>query len=191
MFFLHIQTHPHLSPITTNFLSFFAVWTQKSSVVKTISLEILSMLSLELEYWQPTRPNIAIFNVSSRYWNSYFSANSTFVSSILVSAKNLKPVKIHWWNRSLIFPSHQSLDSPEFPKIANTFDSSRRSLSSLSAITGLISSTKVAIDKFSVLKVISGKNYPFRSLQLTFDSPKISRIFFQYGFLDFLTWVFP
>ena len=83
-----------------------------------------------------------------------------------------------------VFSAHQNLDSPEIPKYAITFDSSRHSKSSLSITTDFISSAKVTIEKFLLLRSISGNDYRFRSLRWACDSPKMSNSFFWYRVLS-------
>ena len=70
------------------------------------------------------------------------------VSSILVSAENLKLVEIDWWVKSMIFASYQNLDTPKIPINAIILDLSRHSKLSSPATTGFISFTKVAIEDF-------------------------------------------
>ena len=141
----------------------------------------MSILYLGLKYWQSDIPNNALYNVSSRYLNSWFSVIRGLASSILVSTECLKLVGIDWQIKSSIFLDHQNLDSPKFPKYAITFDLFWHSKSSLSATTGFISSTKVAIENFPLSRTISGFNYSFCSLRLTSDCPKKSKSSSQYG----------
>ena len=65
-----------------------------------------------------------------------------------------------------------NLDKPKNPKCAFTFNLSRHAKSYLTSATGFISSTKVTIKGFPLLRKINGENYAFRSLQLTGDTPK-------------------
>ena len=68
--FPDIQTHPHLSTITTGFISFIKISFKSYLVVETFVIGRLSILYLALEYWQSNIPNNAIYNVSFPYWNS-------------------------------------------------------------------------------------------------------------------------
>ena len=120
-------------------------------------------------------------SVSSRYWNSESSVTRGLISSILVSVKNLKPVEFYWQIEQMMFSWHQNLDTPKILKYAIIFDLSRHAKSSLTANTVFMSSIKVKIKEFPLLRGISGFSYPFRSLQLTSDSPRKARGIFQYG----------
>ena len=84
-------------------------------------MEILSMLFLALEYWLSYISNSAIYNVSSRYGNSWFSVVRGLLSSILFFDENLKLVEVYWQLKALFFSSHLNLDLPKFPKCASTF----------------------------------------------------------------------
>ena len=65
--FLDIQTHLLLSPITTGFISSIKVSMKSLLIVKTISMVILMILFLALEYSSSDFPNNATQKVSSRY----------------------------------------------------------------------------------------------------------------------------
>ena len=99
---------------------------------------------------------------------------------MLVSTENLKLMEIYWQIKPLIFSAHQNLDEPKIPKYFFNFDLFRHANSSLTATRVFISSTKVAIKEFPLLRIISASNCPFRCFRLTFDSPKKSRNIFQY-----------
>ena len=99
--------------------------------------------------------------------------------------------KFDWWIKSLILSSHQDVDSSKIPKYATTLDSSRLSKSTLSATKSLIPSTKVAIKKFPLSRNIGGNDYPFRSLRLTSEVPKMSLNFFQNGVFSISSPGFP
>ena len=115
-----------------------------------------------------------------QYRNSCFSVTRSLVSSTLISAESLKLVQIDWQSKSLIFSSNPNFQNPNFPKYAVTFDLFRHAKSSLTASTGFIFSTKVAIKVFPLLRNNIGNNYPFRSLWLTCDCPENSASFFRY-----------
>ena len=126
-----IQTHPFLSSIATGFISSIKVSIKSFLVVEIFSNVILSILFLELEYWPSDIPRNAIYDVSIRYWNSWFSVSRGFVSSVLVTAENLRLLEIFWQIKPLIFPPHQNFYVPKIPKYATTSDFSRPSKSSL------------------------------------------------------------
>ena len=65
----------------------------------------------------------------------------------MVSAESLEIVEIYWQIKPLFFSSHQDLDSPKISKKTITFGLSRHPKSSSTAITGFMSSTKVAVKK--------------------------------------------
>ena len=160
---------------------FFNKFSIKSFLVsETFSMNFLSILFLALEYWFSDISNIAIYKVSFQYRNSCFSVTSSLVSSTLISAESLKLVEIDWRSKSLIFSSHPNFQNPNFPKYAVTFDLFRHAKSSLTASTGFIFSTKVAIKMFPLLRNNIGNNYPFRSLWLTSDCQENSASFFRY-----------
>ena len=101
----------------------------------------VSILFLALEYWDSDNSNNAIYKVSSH------KVFRDLVCSILVSVENMKLVEMCWQNKPLIFSSNQNLDKPKIPKYAFIFDLSRHAKSSLTATTGFVSSTRVAITK--------------------------------------------
>ena len=86
---------------------------------------------------------------------------------------------------------HQNLDCPKVPKVAITFDLFPHSKSSMPATTSFNFSTKVAIERFPLLRKFSVKNYFFRFLRLISDSPKMSRSLFKTELSRFLTPVSP
>ena len=179
--FLDIQTHPFLPPIFTGFISSVKISVKNLLVVKTFSMVILLIFFLALEYWLADIPYNAIYDVSSRHWNSYFSVARGLAPSIMVSATNAKHVEFYWQIKPLIFSSHQNLDSLKISDYAFAFDLSRHAKWHLTAPTGLISFTKITTKRFPLLKRVSTHNFPFRSLQLTSGSPKKSRSFIQNG----------
>ena len=68
--FLHIQTHPTLSPATTGFNSSTKFLKKSFAVGKTFSIVNLSILLIALAYWPFDNSNVAIYCVSFQYWNS-------------------------------------------------------------------------------------------------------------------------
>ena len=110
----NIQTHPSLSLITTGLSSSINVSMKKNFTRKTISTVVFSILFLSLENWSSDIPFEAIDNFSSRYWNSHFAVARGLVSSLLVSGKNLKFVKIFWQIKQLIFPRNRILINRKF-----------------------------------------------------------------------------
>ena len=106
LIFHDIQIHPHISPITTGFISSIKVSIKSFLVVETLSMKMLSILFLALEYWQSDLPNNAIHNVLSRYWNSYFSLTTGLLSSILVFKQSLN--FLEKMDKLFIFSSHRS-----------------------------------------------------------------------------------
>ena len=159
---------------------FYQVLNQKLFSFRNILDDFLSILFLALEYWFSDISNNAIYKVSFQYRNSCFSVTRSLVSSTLISAESLKLVEIDWQSKSLIFSSHPNFQNPNFPKNAVTFDLFRHAKSSLTATTGFIFSTKVAIKVFPLLRNNIGNNYPFRSLWLTSDCPENAASFFRY-----------
>ena len=134
---------------------------------------------LELEYWSSDFPSNAIYKVSSRHWNSSLSVTRSLLWSTLGSVKNMKLVEIYQQIKRLIFPSHHHLDSPKIPKLDFTFDLSRHAKWTFTATTGFMSSTKIAIINFTLLRGNNGNNYALPSLSLASDSPKKSRSIFR------------
>ena len=66
------------------------------------------------------------------------------------------------------------------------FHWSRHTMSSLTSTTGLVSSFKVAMKVFPLLRKINARNYLLRFLRLISGSPRMSwKIFFQYGVFSF------
>ena len=107
--------------------------------------------------------------------------------SIVVSDESLKLVEIDCYIKSLIFSSHQNLDSPKIRKYAITLQLSRHAKSSLTATRGFIFSTTVSI-KLSISRNVTGNNYLFPSLRLTSDSPRSQEVFLNiWSLLDLLT----
>ena len=152
----------------------------KLLVVKTFSVVILSISFHALASDIPNNDN---YNVSYRYCNS---VTRGLVSSILICDENLTLVEFFLQ----IKPSHQNLDSAKIPKCAISFDLSRHAKSSLSATTGFMSSTKVAVKGFPLLRSISANNYLLCSLRLTSDCPEKSN-FFQHGVFSIFKASFP
>ena len=100
------------------------------------------------------------------------------VFSNSVSIERFKFVKKIRLTNVWFFYLHQNHDSRIIPTYASIFDLFRYSKSSLSVTAGFISSNKVAIEKFLVLKVVSGKKISFQSFRWTSVDPEFS-IFFK------------
>ena len=145
-------------------------------VSKSLSMILMSILFLALEFWRSVISINAIFNNSFWNWNPYFSVTRGLVPSILISAWAF--VQVYWQIKLLIFPSHQNLVCSKILKLATTFDLIWHAKSSLTAITGFVPSTKVAVRNLLLLRIISPNSCPFRSLRLTSSSQKESGIIF-------------
>ena len=178
--FLVFQTHPSLSTVITGWNFSIKMSTRSFLFGKTISIEILSIVFLPLDHWRADIPDNTLYNVSSRYWNSYFFVTRGFGSSMLFSAESSKVVNIGWWNKLFAFSSHQNLDSPKIPKASRTID-----------ILGIQSYLSPHLQRSFFQDRSQSKSFLFwgssvvmiffHSLRFTSHSTKMSRTFFENG----------
>ena len=101
--FFRLHTHSFLSPITTGFIFSIKISMKQFLVLKFFWMVILLIFFLALQYWPSDVPSNAIYDVSFRYRNSYLSVSGGFISSISVSAENLKLLEMFWQIIPLIF----------------------------------------------------------------------------------------
>ena len=100
-------------------------------------------------------------------------------------------VEISWQLEALVYASQQNLEGPKVSKSAITSDSSPQAKLPLTATAGFVSSTKVEIGKFPVLRSNKAKDYFFRSLLSTSDFPQKSWIFVQYAVFSIFKALIP
>ena len=106
-----------MSPIITGFFVFYQGLNKTLFSLRNNLDWNFDDFAVALDYWQSDISNNVVYDVSSRYWNYYFSVTTVLVSSILVSSENLKLLDDDWKSNHCFSPRIRILVVQKFQNL--------------------------------------------------------------------------